>query len=80
MAKIESGQLELMPEWVSTEQLVLPVVRLFDGMASGKNLTRTTHDTPSGLEVFIDAARFRRDRHTSITPSSLPTKAAWKCG
>ncbi|MGN4085807.1 histidine kinase dimerization/phospho-acceptor domain-containing protein, partial [Burkholderia gladioli] len=31
MAKIESGQLELMPEWVSTEQLVLPVVRLFDG-------------------------------------------------
>ncbi|WP_338670654.1 transporter substrate-binding domain-containing protein [Pantoea dispersa] len=61
MAKIESGQLELMPEWVSTEQLVLPVVRLFDGMASGKNLTLHYHsDTPPGLEVFIDAARFRQ--------------------
>ncbi|MBO1929859.1 hypothetical protein J4731_22775 [Providencia rettgeri] len=36
MAKIESGKLELVPEWVKSNELATPVVRLFEGLAKQK--------------------------------------------
>ncbi|BFO08958.1 hypothetical protein GGER_14680 [Serratia rubidaea] len=61
MAKIESGQLELAPDWVDFEQLVLPVVRVFERVARQKKLTLAYHGNHTQpLEVYIDLSRFRQ--------------------
>lgn len=61
LAKIESGKLELTPEWVNTRQLIVPVVRVFEGVARQKQLTLTYEtDNQRQIEVFIDALRFKQ--------------------
>ncbi|WP_174889182.1 transporter substrate-binding domain-containing protein [Candidatus Williamhamiltonella defendens] len=61
MAKIESGKLELNPAWVSFHELILPVVKVFDGLARQKNL-RLSCEIKTGHpdEVYIDPMRFRQ--------------------
>ncbi|WP_223256841.1 MULTISPECIES: transporter substrate-binding domain-containing protein [Enterobacterales] len=61
MARIESGRLELSPEWVRTTELLTPVVRIFEGLARQKNL-RLRCSLPAVLpyEVFIDPLRIRQ--------------------
>lgn len=61
MAKIESGQLELAPEWVTFDALADPVVRVFDGLARQKNLRLKCHiDALHPDEVYIDPMRWRQ--------------------
>lgn len=61
MARIESGRLELAPEWVRSSELVPPILRVFEGLARQKNL-RLTSSMPPLLphEIFIDPLRFRQ--------------------
>ncbi|RJT36285.1 response regulator [Rahnella woolbedingensis] len=61
MARIESGRLELAPEWVRTSELLPPVVRVFEGLARQKSL-RLHCTLPQQLpyQVFIDPLRFRQ--------------------
>lgn len=61
MARIESGRLELAPEWVRTSELLPPVVRVFEGLARQKSL-RLYCTLPQQLpyQVFIDPLRFRQ--------------------
>lgn len=61
MARIESGRLELTPEWVRTSDLLPPIVRVFEGLARQKSL-RLRSSLPAQLpyEVFIDPLRFRQ--------------------
>ncbi|PKH26678.1 histidine kinase [Enterobacterales bacterium CwR94] len=61
MARIESGRLELAPEWVRTTDLLPPVIRVFEGLARQKSL-RLNSTLPPFLpyEVFIDPLRFRQ--------------------
>lgn len=61
MARIESGRLELAPEWVRTTELAPPVVRVFEGLARQKSLRLSCTLPPvMPFEVFIDALRFRQ--------------------
>jgi two-component system sensor histidine kinase EvgS len=61
MARIESGRLDLAPEWVRTGELLQPVVRVFEGMARQKGL-RLRCSLPAVLphQVFIDPQRVRQ--------------------
>lgn len=61
MARIESGRLELAPEWVRSTELLPPVVRVFEGLARQKSL-RLCCTLPPQLpyHVFIDPLRFRQ--------------------
>lgn len=61
MARIESGRLELAPEWVRTTDLLPPIVRVFEGLARQKSL-RLRCSMPPVLpyEVFVDPLRFRQ--------------------
>lgn len=61
MARIESGRLELSPEWVRTADLLTPVVRVFEGVARQKGL-RLRCSLPAVLphEVFVDPLRIRQ--------------------
>lgn len=61
MARIESGRLELSPEWVRTTELLTPVVRVFEGLARQKKL-RLRCSLPAVLpyEVFVDPLRIRQ--------------------
>lgn len=61
MARIESGRLELAPEWVRSTELAPPVVRVFEGLARQKSLRLSCTLPPvMPYEVFIDALRFRQ--------------------
>ncbi|QEW34506.1 response regulator (plasmid) [Erwinia billingiae] len=61
MSKIESGRLELTPEWEKITTVTGPVIRVFDGLARQKSLTLTLHLLqPDPLEVFVDAVRLRQ--------------------
>ncbi|MBP1133084.1 two-component system sensor histidine kinase EvgS [Serratia sp. PL17] len=61
MAKIESGRLELTPEWVSFESLVTPVVRVFDGLARQKGIVLQCNiDLLHPDEIWIDPMRLRQ--------------------
>lgn len=61
MARIESGRLELSPEWVRTTELLPPVLRVFEGLARQKGLRlRCTLPPTLPGEVFIDPLRFRQ--------------------
>ncbi|MCH7385434.1 transporter substrate-binding domain-containing protein [Acinetobacter dispersus] len=58
MAKIESGELELAPKWTDFDELVQPIVRVFEGLARQKNLTLYSHiDARHPDEIFIDPMR-----------------------
>ncbi|WP_190314929.1 transporter substrate-binding domain-containing protein [Pantoea sp. M_9] len=61
MARIESGRLELAPEWVRTNALLPPIVRVFEGLARQKSL-RLRSSLPATLpyEIFVDPLRFRQ--------------------
>lgn len=61
MARIESGRLELTPQWVRTADLLPPVVRVFEGLARQKAL-RLQYVVPPELpeEIFLDPLRFRQ--------------------
>lgn len=61
MARIESGKLELTPEWVRTSDLLPPIVRVFEGLARQKSLRlRSSLPAQMPYEVFIDPLRFRQ--------------------
>ncbi|NBJ36919.1 transporter substrate-binding domain-containing protein [Serratia fonticola] len=61
IAKIESGKLELLPEWVPFNELVAPVVRVFEGLARQKNLAMYCHiDVLHPDEICIDPMRLRQ--------------------
>lgn len=61
MARIESGRLELTPEWVRTTDLLPSVTRVFEGLARQKSL-RLRSSLPPELpyEIYIDPVRFRQ--------------------
>ena len=68
MAKIESGQLELEPAWISLEQLVSPTVPVFSGLARLKNLTLDVNSSgDTHYEVWIDALRFKQVLYNFIS-------------
>lgn len=61
MARIESGQLELVPEWLPLDSLVPPVVKIFEEMARQKNLElRYTSQTENNLDIQVDGGRLRQ--------------------
>lgn len=61
MARIESGRLELAPEWVRSTDLLPPVVRVFEGLARQKSLRlRCTLPPQLPYQLFIDPLRFRQ--------------------
>lgn len=61
MAKIESGKLELSPEWVPFDSLVSPVTRVFDGLARQKGLLLQSYvDVLHPDEILIDPGRVRQ--------------------
>lgn len=61
MARIESGRLEMAPEWVRSTDLLPPILRVFEGLARQKSL-RLCCTLPPRLpyQVFIDPLRFRQ--------------------
>lgn len=61
MAKIESGKLDLLSEWVPFDTLAAPVVRVFEGLARQKNLALHCHvDVLHPDEIRIDPMRLRQ--------------------
>ncbi len=61
MARIESGQLEIVPEWLPLDSLVPPVIKIFEEMARQKNLElRYTSQTEDDLEIRVDSGRLRQ--------------------
>ncbi|CAI0968848.1 response regulator [Serratia quinivorans] len=61
MARIESGRLELSPEWLRTTELLPPVVRVFEGLARQKSLRlRSSLPTTLPYEIFVDPLRIRQ--------------------
>lgn len=61
MARIESGRLELMPEWVRSTDLLPPIVRVFEGLARQKSLHLRCSVPPQlPYQLFIDPLRFRQ--------------------
>ncbi|WP_337262910.1 MULTISPECIES: transporter substrate-binding domain-containing protein [unclassified Serratia (in: enterobacteria)] len=61
LAKIESGKLELLSEWVPFKELAAPVVRVFAGLARQKNLALHCHvDLLHPDEICIDPMRLRQ--------------------
>ena len=61
MAKIESGKLELSPEWVRFDTLAEPVVRVFEGLARQKGLLLHYQiDVLHPDELLLDPMRLRQ--------------------
>lgn len=61
MAKIESGQLELAPEWLPLDSLLPPVIRVFEEMARQKQLSLYFQsDIEPDAEILVDAGRLRQ--------------------
>lgn len=61
MAKIESGQLELSPEWLPLQSVVTPVIRVFEEVARQKGLELHFESrTEAELDVFVDGSRLRQ--------------------
>ncbi|MBP1036795.1 transporter substrate-binding domain-containing protein [Serratia fonticola] len=61
MAKIESGQLELVPEWVRLNTVITPVIRVFEEVARQKGLELNFDSrTETELEIFVDGGRLRQ--------------------
>lgn len=61
MAKIESGHLELSPEWIRLNTVITPVIRVFEEVARQKGLDLHFESrVEAELEVFIDSSRLRQ--------------------
>jgi len=61
LAKIESGRLELAPEWVSVDKLAWPVAQVFEGLARQKGIQLEYQlDSLHPDEVYLDPMRFRQ--------------------
>jgi two-component system sensor histidine kinase EvgS len=61
LAKIESGNLELMPEWIPVTMLAKPVAQVFDGLARQKGINLDYQlDALHPDEIYIDPMRFRQ--------------------
>lgn len=61
LAKIESGKLDLNPEWIPVETLALPVVQVFEGLARQKGLALDCRVEPlHHSEIYLDPMRFRQ--------------------
>lgn len=61
LAKIESGKLELTPEWIPVETLALPVVQVFDGLARQKGLALECRvEALHPDEIYLDPMRLRQ--------------------
>ncbi|MBO2675585.1 transporter substrate-binding domain-containing protein [Shewanella algae] len=61
MTKIESGKLELTPEWIKLDDLASPVIRVFDGLARQNGITLLCHiDSPHPDEVYLDHMRLKQ--------------------
>lgn len=61
MDKIESGKLELSPEWVTIYDLSNPIVQSFKGLARNKNLKLNYYIEEIDFnEVYIDVMRWRQ--------------------
>lgn len=61
LAKIESGKLELTPNWVRPDMLVQPVVQVFEGLARQKGLILDFYIEPLHPdEIYLDPMRLRQ--------------------
>lgn len=61
MARIESGQLELAPEWLPLDSLAPPVIKIFEEMARQKDLElRYSSQIEENLEIRVDSGRLRQ--------------------
>ncbi|MGL5384347.1 MAG: transporter substrate-binding domain-containing protein [Serratia sp. (in: enterobacteria)] len=61
MAKIESGQLELSPEWLRLNAIITPIIRVFEEVARQKGLELSFDSrTEAELEIFVDGSRLRQ--------------------
>lgn len=61
MAKIESGNLDLTPEWVNPKRLIYSALKIFDGLARQKGLTLLAEaELTQELVVWIDPQRLKQ--------------------
>ncbi|MNF35204.1 Virulence sensor protein BvgS precursor [compost metagenome] len=61
IARIEAGQLSLTPQQANLRDLLMSIVRIFDGPATQKSLQLVTHIDPSVDQlVLIDPASFKQ--------------------
>ncbi|MCU6208161.1 transporter substrate-binding domain-containing protein [Enterobacter cloacae] len=61
MARIESGEFELVPEWLPLDSLVPPVIKIFEEMARQKGIElRYINQIESDLEIKVDSSRLRQ--------------------
>ncbi|MEL5596577.1 response regulator [Serratia ureilytica] len=61
LAKIESGKLELSPDWVQPGMLALPVVQVFEGLARQKGLILDYYvESLHPDEIYLDPMRLRQ--------------------
>ncbi|MFZ4214126.1 response regulator, partial [Pantoea endophytica] len=60
MSKIESGKLELQPEWLELRYITRQVTRVFDGLARQKGLMLNLHKNIPEVEIFTDPTKLRQ--------------------
>ncbi|UJD81803.1 transporter substrate-binding domain-containing protein [Serratia rubidaea] len=61
MAKIESGNLDLLPDWVDPDTLLVETVQIFQALAANKQLTLQYHSLlPADQEIWVDQQRLRQ--------------------
>ncbi|MCU6428500.1 transporter substrate-binding domain-containing protein [Enterobacter sichuanensis] len=61
LAKIESGNLVLEPEWLNVKVLSEGVIQAFEGLAKQKHIAlNAIPGSPDELEVFVDGQRIRQ--------------------
>jgi len=61
VAKIESGNLDLAPQWVQPVQVCSSVIAIFDGLAKQKGLSLNWQNhLNSNIEVWLDAQRLKQ--------------------
>lgn len=60
MSKIESGHMELQPNWVCTDTVFLPVIRIIEGLAHQKGLAFKWNIFRGQDEIYVDAVRLRQ--------------------
>lgn len=60
MSKIESGHMELQPDWVCAETVFSPVIKIIEGLAHQKGLTFCWGIFCGYDEIYVDAVRLRQ--------------------
>ncbi|PIF14693.1 two-component system, NarL family, sensor histidine kinase EvgS [Candidatus Pantoea floridensis] len=60
MSKIESGHMELQPDWAAPEAVFMPVIRIIEGLARQKGLSFRWQLPDNQFEMYIDAVRLRQ--------------------